>query len=152
MGLALPSVKSFLPRKDGKSKDAGGGAAAVLTPPAKNGVASGLPFQISATPPQPLTSPVLPSVQGAVPAGPATGLAALMGAAAAPSAAAAAPAAGSPPGEEKSKVGKDVLDLFKQEEAEATPFMSLVGSLPEVDCSALYKECLEMKQMLGGRC
>ncbi|MBI4287312.1 MAG: hypothetical protein HY671_02650 [Chloroflexi bacterium] len=162
-GLGLGSVKSLISRRQGQD-DAGKagqgapGPGAIRTAPAKAAYPGAIPFQVAATPPQPLPTAAtqspefsgvaavvapppgmtMPTDGGALPGG-GQGLAQT-----------ASPEAAPPPGDDKKKLEKDILDLFRQEEATVSPLGNLAGSLPDVDISALYKECLDMKGKLSG--
>lgn len=54
-----------------------------------------------------------------------------------------------PAPDDQKKGGKDVMNLFIEEEAKVTQTGNLAAALPEIDMAKLYSECLDCKKMLG---
>ncbi len=139
MALGI-KLKSFIPFKQGQGEN--GGLALPISkipgigiPSASASVLTKTPLPVAA-PPQGSPDASTP-IQNVIPS-PLTP----QGAAAPPPTAEAAP----PP---EKTAGKDVMNLFLEEDAKITQAGNLVSTLPDYDMASIYKECLSCKQMLG---
>ncbi len=139
MALGI-KLKSFIPFKQGQ-EEKGGLALPIPNIPgigirsASASVLTNNPLPVAA-PPQGIPDASTP-IQTVIPS-PLTP----QGAAAPPPTGEAAP----PP---EKTAGKDVMNLFLEEDAKMTQAGNLVSTLPDYDMASIYKECLSCKQMLG---
>ena len=147
MALGI-SLRSFIPFKQGQGEK--GGLALPISkipgmgiPSASASVLTKIPLPVAA-PPQGSPDASTP-IQNVIPApfAPQGFAAPLTGEAAPP-----LPTGEAAPPAEK-KAGKDVMNLFLEEDVKITQAGNLAATLPDYDMASIYKECLSCKQMLG---